>query len=191
MSKEIDALLKRLPTLTGQMSYLQNRYDKTRLSDKLTRRNLLTRIRAAEKAYDEILKKLLLLDPELGVGNSYRSSQAKQKSGVTIDVEISLDGVVFSNPAPTVPANSTIYVRAVIDEGHTGTTGEPKTHEMLYLQWILGKGYTRLDTIPSTGHVEYFVSFPLTITRKFHAPSSHTAKNFLVYVDLYDPVDAV
>lgn len=188
---ELDNLLKKLPTLTNQMSYLQNKYDKTRLSDKQTRRNLMSRIRAAEKAYDEILKKIMKLDSTLGVGNSYRASQVKVKNGVVVTVEISTDGITFSNPGPTIPKNSTIYVRAVIDEAHTGTYGEPKTHEMCHLRWVLGKGYTRLDTIPSTGHAVYFVSFPLTITRKFHAPSSNTAQNFLVYCDLYEPVNEV
>lgn len=188
---ELDNLLNKLPTLTKRMSYLQNKYDKTRISDKVTRKNIMARLRAAEKAYDEILKKLLTLDPTLGVGNSYRETQAKTKNGVNVTVDISVDGVTFSNPGPEVPANHTIYVRCTIDEAHTGTTGQPKTHEMVHLKWILGKGYTRLDTIPSTGHVEYMVSFPLIITRKFKAPSSHTAQNFLVYVDLFEPVNEI
>lgn len=188
---ELDILLKKIPTLTNRMSYLQNKYDKTRLSDKQTRRNLMSRIRAAEKAYDALLKKILKLDPTLGVGNSYRSSQVKVKNGITVTVEVSTDGKAFSNPAPKVTANSTIYVRATIDEAHTGTYGEPKTHEMCHLKWILGKGYTRLDTVKSTGHVEYFVSFPLVITRKFKAPAANTAKNFFVYVDLFEPVNEI
>jgi len=182
---EIDDILHRLPTLTNEVTSLNTTLANTRLSALTIRRNLLDRIRAAETAYDGLYAKLLTLDPTLGVGNMYKPSVPKKIGGVNVRVEISTDGDYFSNPASVPPANSTVYVRAVIDQSNAGTKGVQRLAEMAHLTWVIGAGYTKLDEIGSGGHDVYFVSGPLVITRKFKAPAAATDKNFMVYVDLY------
>jgi len=167
---------------------LKHKLSHTRLNQYAVRRNLLARIAAAEKRYALIYARLLRADPGIAVGSLYKPVKPAFLGGLNVRVEISLDGTYYSNPAPTVPANSIIWVRAIIDDSHRGETGIPKTHEMVHLAWVPGKGYTALDTVRKTGHNEYFVCHPLVITRRFRAPATNTKKNFMVYVDTFERV---
>jgi hypothetical protein len=181
----IASLEAQLPRQQDQITALRRQYAHTRASAYVTRRHLLERIRAAEKKYDEVLRKLLALNPDLGVGNMYKPIKPKITGGLNIRVEISLDGHAYSNPAPKIPAHHHIWVRAIIDDAHRGVVGVPETHEIAHARWVIGKGYTPLDTIGGSGHDVYFVCNPLVLTREFTAPATGTARNFFVYVDLY------
>lgn len=153
------------------------------------RKNLMERLRRSEQRYRALYAQLLKLG-DAAPYSLFQRHVPKRRSGVNVIVDLSLDGLVFSNPAPKIPNGHRIWVRARIEEAHTGDVGVPKTHEMCHITWAFSKRYRPQDTIGAVGRDEYFVSSPLTVTREFLAPTTgSTKKNFFVYVDLYTRVD--
>jgi hypothetical protein len=184
---QVDALQKQYDDQTTALSALNTQLASTRLSQYAIRKNLLDRIRAAERKIAALLAKLTE-EKAVVAGDAYARATQYSRGSVHVMVDISLDGTSYSNPAPTVPSGSIIWVRCTISQAHVGTSGSgvPVTHELAHLTWIPGAGYVAQDSIPASGHDVYFVSQPLIITRKFRAPGGDTAKNFLVNVDLYE-----
>lgn len=168
---------------------LRTQYRKQRFYTYRERQNFLLRIREAERNYNAILGEILRIRRDTRY-ELYTAQEARRVSGIDVTVEVSLDGVVYSNPAPNIPNGKRVWVRAKIDEAHRGNVGVPKTHELVHLTWSYSTKYIKLDNIPASGHDEYFVSFPLIITREFTSPASGTTKyNWLVYADLYARTD--
>lgn len=174
-------------SINEQIRRLRYQYRHTRLSHYKVRRHLLARIRQLESRLKALYSDTLTADPA-HTASLYKPSVAYNKAGFKVLLELSLDGTYYANPAPVVPANATVYVRATIDEAHHGDAGIPRTHQMFRLRWKIGKNYTALDTIPRTGHDVYAVCWPLVITRKFRAPAMGTKRNFLLDVDAYEMV---
>lgn len=185
-----EELLKERDTLKKQLSSLQAEYAKRRFRTYTERKNFLARIRKLEQQLHLVLRDLTAFTARPNA-NLHTKTKPKVKSGINVTVELSLDGVIFSNPAPTVPNGARLWVRAKIETAHTGEIGVPQTPEMCHISWAhTAKGYIKQDYIPISGHDEYFVSFPLVITREFLAPASlPTRSNWLVYVDVYERVN--
>jgi hypothetical protein len=184
----LSSLEGQLPRIGQQIATLEKQYAHTRANAYLTRRNILSRIREAEKKYDALLAKILKIDPGVGIGSLYRATTPRVTGGLHITVEISLDGHAYSNPAPSVPADHHVYVRAIIDDAHRGFVGVPETHESYRVRWRIGRGYRPLDPIKAAGHDVLASSTPLYVVREFTAPHTNTAQNFLVFVDPYTRV---
>lgn len=184
----LNEMFETLKTYESTLRKLRRQLSNTRLSQYTTRRNILQRIAEVEGRYKRLYAKYLTATRTYEA-SLYKPTKAYFKNGFHVTLELSLDGVYYSNPAPKVPVNANVWVRAVIDEAHHGDAGVPRTHDMFRLRWVKGKGYTALDTIPSTGHTVYAVCWPLVIVRKFNAPSSNTKKNFLLDVEAYERVD--
>lgn len=161
----------------------------TPLSDRRTRRSIKQRIRKSEQRYNEIYRNLTRKNPTIGVGNLHRPRVPRNKSGIDVRVEISLDGKYFSNPAPTIPGDSTIWVRVVVTDTTTQEVGVTNGYEIAHVDWKIPAGYSKLDTLNNWGHDVMFVSNPLIITRKFTAPASETNKNWLVIVRAMERFD--
>lgn len=160
------------------------------------RRNAIVRLKEAERRLAAVEDALF---KALGAGSSaaaslYRPQLVQRKSGTLVIVQLSIDGIVFSNPGPIIKSKARVWVRAQIDEAHRGQTGAPKTHMLCHVRWVslaLSRGFVKQDTIGLPGRDEYFVSYPLTVTREFLAPASgRTDYDWLVFVDLYEPVAA-
>lgn len=184
---KIDALLKKEYVDAERVRTLDASVKAHRWHTYKQRRSLMARLRAAETANRAVLSQLTKLGETQGVG-LYTKKKQQTVGGVNIRVELSLDGLAFSNPGPVIPHSAHIWVRATIDEAHRGEAGYPKTHEMCHITWSYFSGYHPRDTIPKAGHDEFFVSYPLIITREFDAPGSGSTKHdFFVYVDLYEP----
>jgi hypothetical protein len=185
-ASDINSLQKKVTTEQASIAALQGQYD-SRVGTYSVRANLLDRIRTLE-SQAAALTRLLQSEQATYAGDLYKAQTQLVKGGVDVTVEISLDGVYYSNPAPDIPVNSIIWVRCVISDAHRGTTssGVPVTHIMAHLSWIPGTGYVAQDWIPDSGHDVVFVSQPLIITRKFKAPAADTDQEFLVNVDLYE-----
>lgn len=185
-SAELDAEKLRLQR---ELDALRIDFLKQRFLTYTQRQNFLTRIREAEAKYNGILSEILRSTKRIPY-DLYASTQPIRQSGIDVTVEFSLDGVIFSNPAPTIANNVRVWVRAKIDEAHRGNVGVPKTHELVHLKWVYSTAiYRKFDNIPVSGHDEYFVSFPLVITREFQtATTGSTKHNFLVYADIYEKI---
>jgi hypothetical protein len=184
--RQIDRLLQREYSAEEKVSSLKDALRHHRFHGALQRRNLVARIAAAEKAYNALYAQLLKLG-ESAPYSLYQKQLATRKNGITVTVELSLDGLSFSNPAPPVPNHAHVWVRAKIEENHTGAFGIPKSHELLHVTWVYSPLYTRRDHIGSAGRDEFFVSNPLILTREFIAPASGSTKHdFFVYVDTYE-----
>lgn len=153
------------------------------------RRSLQDRLRKAERQQRQLLSQITQLG-EVGPFSLFSAKKQQISGGVTVRVEISLDGLSYSNPGPSIPHGAHVWVRAVIDEAHRGEAGYPITHEMCHVSWTYYSGYRARDKVPPGGEDDFFVSYPLTITREFTAPSGgSTSHDFFVYVDLYEPVN--
>jgi hypothetical protein len=187
-SADVASMKKQAATIKKEISSLRADLRHHRLSSYSVRRNILARIRKAEQTYNTLLQNLHIAEKVVS-GELYRKKLQKIKGGVDVRVEISLDGIYYSNPAPDIKPNKIIYVRCIISDAHRGVSGSgiPITHEMAHLTWVAGKGYVAQDKIPKGGHNVWFVSHPLVIIRKFKSPASKTNQNFLVNVDLYEP----
>lgn len=173
------------PIIQKEIRDLREKYRHTRLSQYKARRNLLARITAAERRYNDLMHHVLR-EQDRHTASLYKPRVTANEAGLLVILELSLDGTYYSNPAPVVPPNATVWIRGVIEEAHHGDLGIPRTHDMFRLRWTLGKGYTPLDNIPRTGHDVYAVCWPLVITRRFQAPGSNTKKNFLLDVYPYE-----
>ena len=168
------------PSLTG-----------TRLANDTAYKSILHRQREAEDALHNLLNDYLRTQKVLPLSLlTYTRQYQKVKGGFLILVQISLDGVSYSNPAPSVPNKKRIWVKAQIEDAHRGVAGErPVTHDLCRTTWKYPKGYRQQDTVSPGGRDEYFVSFPLVIIREFLAPTSGSTKGaFLLDVDLYHDV---
>lgn len=172
--------------LVAEVKALKAKYRTTRFATYKARQNFLKRIRTTEQEQQLIKLQLVALQKNTKY-QLYRAQENKRKSGLSVVVSISVDGLAYSNPAPKILNSQHIWVRAEINDVHVGQVGLSKTHELVHLTWSYYSRFTHLDTIPATGHDEYFVSYPLVIIREFNAPSSgSTAHNFLVYADAYE-----
>lgn len=186
----IDKLLTKEYTQAEEVRALNEAAKAHRWHGYKQRRSLMERLRKAERANTVTLAQITKLGSQ-APASLYSPKQQQIIGGLNIRVEISLDGLTYSNPGPTIPNSAHIWVRAIIDEAHRGEAGFPKTHEMCHVTWSYYSGFHKLDIIPASGHDEFFVSYPLTLTREFTAPSSgSTHHDFFVYVDLYEPINA-
>lgn len=152
------------------------------------RRNIVERLARAEKSYHALYAQLLASGVAAPYG-LFQRHKATRKNGFDVTVELSLDGFAFSNPPPPVPNGVVVWVRALIQENHTGTIGIPQSHELVHVTFAYSTTYHPMDGVSKSGRDHYLVSNPLTVTRQFLAPASgSTRHNFFVYVDAYEPV---
>lgn len=156
------------------------------------RNNILKRERAIERLLHS-MNAVIHTDQTALNAALYQAQQIKEKGGITVTVELSLDGSSYSNPAPAVAHSAHVWVRAIIVQTITKpkNSGVAITHSIAHTQWTVPRGWTALDTIGRAGRDEYLVSNPLTVIREFTAPGSGaTNKPFFVYVDVYEPVNS-
>jgi hypothetical protein len=127
-----------------------------------------------------------------GAFTVFGSRQPRPISGIIVHVDVSTDGLYFSNPAPTIKNNQRVWVRTRVDAGEKSGPGDKSDIPYLcQMRWVVPRGWRRQDTIGSAGRKEFFVSLPLTVTREFKAPTSGSTKaNWGVYVDVFAPLDA-
>lgn len=175
------------PLIRQEITDLKAQLRHTKLSQYKVRRNLLERISAAERRYNDLMHHVLTSDDQ-HTASLHKPAQAYNHAGLRVTLELSLDGTYYSNPAPKVPKSAIVWVRAVIEENHHGDKGIPQTHDMFRLQWKPAAGYRALDSIPRTGHDVYAVCWPLVVTRRFRAPATGTNKNWLLDVYPYSRV---
>lgn len=166
----------------------------TRLANDTNYKSILRKQRDADDALRQLLNDYLRTQKVLPLSLlTYTRQYQVARGGFLILVSISLDGVVYSNPAPSVPNGKRIWVKARIEDAHRGVAGErPTTHDLCRTTWKFPKGYLQQDRVSPGGRDEYFVSFPLVIIREFLAPKSGSTKGaFLLDVDLYHDVGDV
>lgn len=156
-----------------------------------TRKHLLLRIRRLEDHLNKLYAQFLAKNVP-GAFTVFGSRQPRPISGIIVHVDVSVDGVYFSNPAPTVKNKQRVWVRTRVDTGEKSGAGDRSDLPYLcQMRWTVPKGWTRQDNIGLAGRKEFFVSLPLTVTREFKAPTRGSTKaNWGVYVDVFHPLDS-
>src|SRR4051812_39777100 len=96
---EIDRLIAQEYRAREQVASLKSALAHHRFHTYRQRHNLLARLARAERRVHDVYLHLLR-DGESAPYSLYQRQQHKRKSGFNVTVELSLDGFVFSNPAP-------------------------------------------------------------------------------------------
>lgn len=156
-----------------------------------TEKNLITkRIYQTEDAlqrlYADYLRQNKVMPLDLVTFN--QQTQTAQ-GGLLVIVDISSDCVAFSNPGPTFKKGMDCYVRCQINNAAAAAPGEvPISRDLIRVYWTVPKEaiFYPQDTVSPGGRDEYFVSYPLTITRWFKVKGTPTNKEtFKVNVEVY------
>lgn len=159
------------------------------------RANLLKRIRALQDDQRALYAKLLKAEGHKPATVFGTTKKPRIYAGLAVRMDISDDGLFFSNPSPRLAHGQRAWVRCIIDMAQKSPFSTVKTvmSPFVRLTWVIPHGWTSLDIYPRFGRNEFFISTPLIVTREFHAPSSGSTRGskFGVYVDPYYPVDAL
>jgi hypothetical protein len=168
-----------IETLRQRLSHAQNYTD---------RNSLQRRIRTLQDRMDSLYRQYLKAQNANPVSVFGTKTKPRVRGGMAVRMDISVDGVYFSNPAPSIANGQRVWVRLIIDMAQRSPFSTAKTiiPERIRTVWVVPRGWTKLDNFSRFGRDEYVSSIPLIVTHEFKAPSSgSTRANFGCYVDPY------
>jgi len=118
----------------------------------------------------------------------YAPQKQVSRGGLLVTVDMSMDGVYFSNPGPVVKNKQWLWVRCQITNDSQPDAGEAgRNRDLMFVKWTYPKTWTPLDRQMKGGTDEYFVSYPFTYTRIFKMPKTGKTKgNVKVSAEVYE-----
>jgi hypothetical protein len=171
----------------SRLTSLKDQLKRARADQHVLRGNIVTRIRQVEALIRNVNAALARLTAREKLFTLHAPERPRWVGGVMVTLEMSTDGLSFQNPLPEVKTGATVYVRATVQVGNRewrpGLLAAP---DMVRVRWTKPAGYVTLGP-DGLYNDEYLSSNPLTIVRKFRAPSTGTTKGtFAARVGLYE-----